>query len=373
MNSFFASPERSDETQIHREITTVSSSPVVSELLRVMKGVFAVLDRNRQIVGVNTSLLDLLGVPDSEDILGLRVGEAFHCHYEHEAPAGCGTGKMCRSCGAAVATVAALADNENRTEKCVIDQRTNGQSSTIILEVSSHPIMIQNTTYVLLFLHDITASEYRASLENAFFHDMGNHLNGVVGAAELLSRQETDSHITRLIQKSVDNLHNEFSIQKSLMHNSAQLYQAKTEPIQATTLLKHLTDIYTVHRAAENKNIAFDAPERDCTFYSDFSLVSRIAGNMITNALEATLPGETVRVSASRENNHVRISVWNRKKIPDDIQPRIFQNRFSTKPGEGRGIGTYSMKLFGEDVLHGTVSFTSTEQEGTTFYLLLPL
>ena len=35
-------------------------------------------------------------------------------------------------------------------------------------------------------------------------------------------------------------------------------------------------------------------------------------------------------------------------------------------------MGTYSIKLFVENYLHGTVSFHSTEQTGTTFIVTLP-
>ena len=57
----------------------------------------------------------------------------------------------------------------------------------------------------------------------------------------------------------------------------------------------------------------------------------------------------------------------------DGIVPRIFQRNFSTKAEAGRGIGTYSMKLLGEDVLGGEVGFTSSEKDGTVFRLLHPI
>jgi sensor histidine kinase regulating citrate/malate metabolism len=42
------------------------------------------------------------------------------------------------------------------------------------------------------------------------------------------------------------------------------------------------------------------------------------------------------------------------------------------KEGLGRGVGTYSMKLFGEDVLGGTADCSSSEREGTIFSFRLP-
>ncbi len=67
------------------------------------------------------------------------------------------------------------------------------------------------------------------------------------------------------------------------------------------------------------------------------------------------------------------INVWNRQEIPPLAAKRIFQRNFSTKAEYGRGIGTYSMKIIGEQILSGNVSFCSSAAEGTTFFLSLPL
>ena len=58
--------------------------------------------------------------------------------------------------------------------------------------------------------------------------------------------------------------------------------------------------------------------------------------------------------------------------MPKRVQLQIFQRSFSTK-GNGRGLGTYSMKLFTEKYLQGRVSFESTEEEGTTFMAMMPI
>lgn len=58
---------------------------------------------------------------------------------------------------------------------------------------------------------------------------------------------------------------------------------------------------------------------------------------------------------------------------PRDVQLQLFQRSFSTKAGQGRGLGSYSVKLFGERYLKGRVFFTSREEEGTIFSFALPL
>jgi len=100
-------------------------------------------------------------------------------------------------------------------------------------------------------------------------------------------------------------------------------------------------------------------------------LVSRILINMLLNALESTDDGGSVKFITVVDKSQIRWEVWNSASIPEDIQLRIFQKFFSTKPDNGHGLGTYSMKFFGEECLGGKVNFTSLPGEGTTFRLSL--
>ena len=58
--------------------------------------------------------------------------------------------------------------------------------------------------------------------------------------------------------------------------------------------------------------------------------------------------------------------------MPEAVQCQMFQRSFTTKIGDGHGIGTYSVKLLTEMYLRGTVEFRSTKAEGTTFIVRLP-
>ncbi|MGA2077009.1 MAG: hypothetical protein ABSH52_26260 [Terriglobia bacterium] len=51
---------------------------------------------------------------------------------------------------------------------------------------------------------------------------------------------------------------------------------------------------------------------------------------------------------------------------------QAFRRSFSTKSPVGRGIGTYSTKLITERYLGDSLSFTSSEEAGTTFAVTLP-
>jgi sensor histidine kinase regulating citrate/malate metabolism len=65
--------------------------------------------------------------------------------------------------------------------------------------------------------------------------------------------------------------------------------------------------------------------------------------------------------------------VWNDGEIQAQYVNRIFQRNFSTKSQDGRGIGTFSIKLFGEKILGGKVYFTTSAEKGTQFTFALPI
>jgi signal transduction histidine kinase len=94
---------------------------------------------------------------------------------------------------------------------------------------------------------------------------------------------------------------------------------------------------------------------------------------MTINALEASLIGGMVTISAHAEDSKVVFEVHNAGEMAADIQLQLFNRSFSTKSSAGRGIGTYSMKLFGERYLNGKVSFRSNSEEGTVFSFSLPI
>ena len=94
---------------------------------------------------------------------------------------------------------------------------------------------------------------------------------------------------------------------------------------------------------------------------------------MVKNALEAVKSGDYVELRFDREDGAPVFSVWNRGAIPEHIASRVFQRSFSTKGESGRGIGTYSMRLIGQQYLGGIVDFISSPDDGTTFSIVLPL
>lgn len=371
MESFFAAPERSDGDSLKMDIQIVSNNPVMSGLLTNIGGLLAVLNEHRQIVALNTSFIEMLGIEDIEQVLGLRPGEAVECVHAHEEAGGCGTSKYCSTCGAAIAIVTSLQSAVPVERRCALTAKRGEKEVQLALQVRANPIRLNNRMYVLLFLQDITRQEQRAALERTFFHDVNNMLSIMVQAAELLAA-ENPSTLSTVVYDASLRLSSEVAIQRCLFEEEECSYLPVWRDCDVGQILQELRVFFASHKASEDKILQFPDHYQRIVLKTDGSSLFRVLLNMIVNALEATGKGGTVRVWVEQEQSVSTFCVWNESAIPQDVARRVFQRNFSTKDQPGRGVGTYSMKLFGEKILGGKVTFTSKEGEGTTFRFAHP-
>jgi len=371
MNTYFAPVEKADKKEILAEIELISQSPVMSGLLYSVGGLLAIVDEHRQIIALNNSFLDLLGIQDSGVALGLRLGEALGCVHAHEGPGHtCGSTRFCPCCGVAIAIVSSLSHDQPEERVCALSAHRGGQPIELSLLVRSQPIQVEDKRFLLIFLQDITKQQQWAALERTFFHDINNMLGMVAGASELLAAEQP-SELSEALRQASDRLIKEVAIQQCLASNNEQSYQPQWEEVTLKRILDDLQAFFTTHVAAQGKQIGFPSAPPDGLVKTDLSLVSRVLSNMVLNALEATEEGGQIRVGAERQGGRVSLTVWNSQYIPPEAALRIFQRNFSTKNEAGRGTGTFSMKLFGEKILGGLVDFSTSETDGTTFRLTL--
>jgi len=213
----------------------------------------------------------------------------------------------------------------------------------------------------------------RRMLERIFFHDILNVATGLRGYAELLQSYEIDDprEIYAEIFDAADQVITEIEGQRALTAAEADDLQPTLEQIHSGMLLARVIELYRHHGVAQGKKLELAPDSAQVYLESDESLLVRILGNMVKNALEACEPGETVTAGCRRNDLSVEFWVHNPQVIPRANQARIFHPSFSTKALD-RGLGTYSMKMLTE-LLQGEVSFTSSEGQGTVFRARYPL
>ena len=373
METQFLPAKRTDVRVFNQQVEEVSKSPVMTALLDTMAGLLVVLNEDRQVVAINDAFLSTLGIEDPDKVLGLRLGESLKCEHAYKQPGGCGTTAYCSTCGSAIAMMTAISENRADEQLCALTAVLDGAKHDLSLLIKAHPITIEGNRWILVIAQDVTQQQFWANLESVFFHDINNILSTLSGYGEILAMDLPDNKEVRKVNAAIERLQKEMALQRSLSSRKDAKYLPLKSEKSSTDRIKQETGILIHrHRAANGKTIVEKWPRENIKLHTDALLVSRVLGNMIINALEASAEGDTVKLTTLVEPAHITWEIWNAGFIPADIQKRVFQRHFSTKANFGRGLGTFSMKLFGERYLKGKVSFTSTEADGTTFRFRLP-
>jgi signal transduction histidine kinase len=375
MKTCFAPAERAAPGDLQKAIETAIKNPVINELMHIVSGLLAVLNEQRQILAVNYCFLKTLGIKDASQILGLRPGEAVNCIHAHDMPGGCGTSEFCSTCGAVMAMVSSLELNRPVENTCAITVDKLGKNEDMYFRVRSCPLTFQGTRLLLFFIQDISSHQKWAQIERVFFHDINNIVTPLLGASELLtlegSRETQD--LAQIIYQLSLRLTGEVSMQKYLTATKTINYQPILQLVSVTQIFKDINDMFFNHPAAKHKLFTLPETLPNLSFNTDLYLLIRVINNMLINAFEASDEGDEVKVSVDLSSGNITFLIWNRQAIPPDIAKRIFQRNFSTKADIGRGLGTFSMKLFGEEFLGAKVNFKSSESEGTVFSLSLDI
>lgn len=369
--SEFLPPEREDREELERQRALLFQDEVSRTFFDGFPDGGFILNDKRQIVAVNWSISQRFKGLNEESLLGMRPGEALGCKYAHEAEYGCGTTRFCRYCGAAQ-VLFQVRMGRPAQEQCHIVVGEIEQDAMDLL-VWGTPFSLNGQDFTLFAVADISHEKRRQALERIFFHDVLNTVNGILGAAEILSLKATGElePWVKSIHESSDTLAREIKAQRQLLSAESGTLEVANSDFLSNDLLKSVVQHCSQLRASQNRTVLLHPDSQDFVLNSDISLLKRVLTNLVKNAVEASAEGERITIKASQTGGYWLISVHNRSFIPIDSQFNLFKRSFSTK-GLGRGLGLYSVRLLTEKYLKGRVAFESDPEQGTVFEVILP-
>ncbi len=130
----------------------------------------------------------------------------------------------------------------------------------------------------------------------------------------------------------------------------------------------------------ERHTVSLETPLADLVVAADPRRLEQILGNLIGNAIKYSPQGGPVEIPLSEESREgmARLCVHDHGiGIPKEQQPRLF-GRFARADNAnaygigGTGLGLYLCRELVER-FGGRIWFASTEGQGSTFFLTLPL
>lgn len=369
MDTKFASPERVSLETLKEQSRWFNNIPYLDAILGCLPDVVFIVNEQRQIIYVNSSLNSPFQKWNVNEALGKRAGEVFNCKHAFVEVGGCGTSEFCRNCGAVNAVLNSL-KGKNDEQECRISVINSHEA--LDLKVFTTPIEVNNKSFSVFAVSDISDEKRRRALEKIFFHDIMNTAGSLKGISELIpdATENELSEFTETLLELSEKIIEDIQTQKELSAAEQSELLVKPETVSSYDILHYLIKSLKNHVVAKGKEIQISNDAEDFPFTTDPKLLRRIMVNLVKNALEASGENGKVIINAVKKGGP-EFTVWNLGYIPKPIQNQIFQRSFSTK-GEGRGLGTYSIKLLTEKYLNGNVSFVSKVESGTEFCISLP-
>ena len=128
----------------------------------------------------------------------------------------------------------------------------------------------------------------------------------------------------------------------------------------------------TVGEIAQTKEITINLPvEEKCKCALDDEKMMQVFVNLLSNAIEASSPGETVTISLASRVDTIIISVSDRGSgIPENIIDRAIEP-FVTGKKKGTGLGLPICRKIVE-AHSGKLEFKNNLDVGVTFRIIIP-
>lgn len=207
-------------------------------------------------------------------------------------------------------------------------------------------------------------------------HEIKNPLTPLRLNAQLIQRayeenspqfDEKFKKFTSMLIEQVDTLAqiaNEFS-------NFAVMPKPKLAQVKLSEVIQNAVTLFRTTTASE---IFFHQETENDTIEADKEQLLRVFNNLIKNALQAISDEKNgmVEIRLLQDKNEIIVQIIdNGIGMNEDQKKMIFVPNFTTKTG-GMGLGLAMVKSILESI-HADISFSSVENEGTTFELRFPI
>jgi hypothetical protein len=344
----------------------------IMQVLNAQPYVTAILNSDREIVFANEALYKLNNSDKIQDVLRENPGVALSCLYI-SSDGTCSKTEHCRYCNLTNTITKCIETNKVVSSEWRFTSKINGKNVFHDFLVTVSPLHLEGESFIIFSLNDISNEKRRKALERIFFHDIINSAGSLTGILDVMEGTDDTKKVHELLELAKDtsqHLTEDILAQGELLAAENNELKIRNVSVNSWIILNEQIKKISHCIDAKNKTVLLSKESVETVLTTDIALLKRILYNMMKNAVEATPENGTVLIGCDENENSVTFWVRNPGVIPEEAKSHIFHRYFSTK-GTNRGLGTYSMRLIGEQYLKGKVHFESGKENGTTFYIKL--
>jgi PAS domain S-box-containing protein len=275
--------------------------------------------------------------------------------------------------------LAATPETESRDE---FELRESGR----VFQGFTRPVIGRNDEYLgrVWTLREVTESRQVDRIKDALIanvsHELRTPLTSIVGYLDLMGTGdqalgEEDARFLEVVQRNAARLQHMVEELLFVGRVDSEGLLLELDHVDITELARNA--IRSALPVAGAHDLTLELEEQGPAHaYVDPKRITQVFDNLLANAIKFTEPGGSVTVCISSEESGIVASVSDTGcGIPESEQPRLFERFFrssATADLPGTGLGLTIVRTIVES--HGgSIGFTSTEGEGTTFTFSLPL
>ena len=259
------------------------------------------------------------------------------------------------------------------TERKTMEEQVRSHAVELEKEVETRAERIQELEQRRMQVEKLAAL---AQIAAGVAHEINNPLASISQSLVLLKRAIPSDHPHfRYMAKAEDCIERIATITKHLY----QLYRPSSPtpiPIDIGHCIQTASEIMEERAERHQVSIHVLPHARPIITHGSQGELIQVLCNLIHNAIDASRPGSTIKVSVANGSETLSICVADQGEgIPSETLPHIFEPFFTTKQGEeegGMGLGL-SINHSLVESMGGILDFESEIGHGTTFRITLPL
>ena len=230
--------------------------------------------------------------------------------------------------------------------------------------------------------NDITSEKVKEEFMSKMSHELRTPLNAIIGFSSILNKKQTEvenKELSATIKKSalsllslINDILDLAKIEDSNFTIKPYEFNAYEELIKFSEQFDGLT-----HKKTLQYNINIDNTLKG-VFYGDWGRISQIILNLISNAIKFTPKDGLIEINGDYKDDRFILSISDNgigmnKEVQDTIfEPFTQADGSTTRKYGGTGLGlsiTQNLVI----LMNGVIKLESTEGEGTTFIVTIPL
>ncbi len=271
--------------------------------------------------------------------------------------------------------------------------RDNKETQSALIEIQPKKLYIQCTTVpleqvaegsVLMILQNLTRQRYLETVRRDFISNISHELRTPLASLKALTEtlQEgalEDPPAARKfliqIETEVDSLSHMVSELLELSRIESGQVPLRLRPAQPSEIIEKVVERLGLQAERAGIQVITECAPHTPEVLADPQRLEQVLGNLFHNAIKFTPRGGKIILSVRPERDKVLFSVKDSGVgIPAEDLPRIFERFYKTdraRASGGTGLGLAIAKHVVE-AHGGTIWAESVEQQGSTFYFLIP-